>query len=317
MATSESPEARPVPQAVLLPLTSFAIYLVVTLNSSPSSIGIVRSSCGDISALVRSVGHRDPGSVLSCVVGFGSDAWETLFGKPRPAGLHKFIEIDAGERRAVSTPGDILFHIRAERFDMCFELSAEIVRRLGGAVTVVDEVHGFRYFDNRDLIGFVDGTENPEGLAAEFAALVGEEDPAFVAGSYVIIQKYLHDMAGWNAVKEEEQERIVGRTKLDDIELDEEAKPSYAHNALTTIVENGKEVKIVRDNMAFGEAGKGEYGTYFIGYSRSPTTTEKMLRNMFIGSPPGNYDRLLDFSKAITGGLYFAPSASFLDGLSD
>ena len=174
-------------------------------------------------------------------------------------------------------------------------------------------MHGFRYFDDRDLLGFVDGTENPADQAAIDAALIGAEDAAFAGGSYVIVQKYLHDLAGWNALSTEAQERIIGRTKLSDIELDDAVKPPSAHNALTTIVEDGKEVKIVRDNMPFGSVAKGEFGTYFIGYARSPRTIEQMLENMFVGRPPGNYDRLLDFSRAVSGSLFFAPSATFLD----
>jgi putative iron-dependent peroxidase len=201
--------------------------------------------------------------------------------------------------------------------DMCFEMVAQIMDRIGGAVSAVEETHGFRYFDDRDLLGFVDGTENPRGEAALNAALVAEEDPQFAGGSYVIIQKYLHDMSRWNALSTEEQERIMGRKKLSDIELSDEVKPSSAHNALTTIVENGREVKILRDNMPFGKPGYGEFGTYFIGYSRSPRTTEQMLQNMFIGRPPGNYDRLLDFSRAVTGSLFFAPSLTFLEDLGE
>jgi putative iron-dependent peroxidase len=121
----------------------------------------------------------------------------------------------------------------------------------------------------------------------------------------------------WNALTTEEQERIIGRKKLSDIELSDAVKPTSAHNALTTIVEDGKEMDILRDNMPFGRPGHGEFGTYFIGYSRSPRTTEQMLENMFIGRPPGNYDRLLDFSRAITGALFFAPSATFLENLAD
>jgi putative iron-dependent peroxidase len=124
-------------------------------------------------------------------------------------------------------------------------------------------------------------------------------------------------MSKWNALSTEDQERIIGRKKLSDIELGDEAKPSSAHSALTTIEENGKEIKILRDNMPFGKPGLGEFGTYFIGYSRSPRTTEQMLENMFIGRPPGNYDRLLDFSRAVTGSLFFAPSATFLEHLGD
>jgi putative iron-dependent peroxidase len=192
-------------------------------------------------------------------------------------------------------------------------MASQIMARLGGAVSVVDEVHGFRYFDSRDLLGFVDGTENPTGEQAVDATVIGDEDPGFAGGSYVIVQKYLHDLTGWNALPTEAQERIIGRNKLSDIEIDEAIRPTSAHNSLTTIVEDGREVKILRDNMPFGQAGQGEFGTYFIGYSRSPRTIEQMLQNMFVGRPPGNYDRILDFSRAVTGNLFFVPSLTFLN----
>jgi putative iron-dependent peroxidase len=250
-------------------------------------------------------------------MGIGSDAWDRLFGRPRPAELHPFREFKAGSRHAVATPGDLLFHIRAKRMDLCFELATQIMARLGDAIAVVDEVHGFRYFDDRDLIGFVDGTENPTAQTASDAVYLGTEDAFFTGGSYVIVQKYLHDVAGWNALSTEAQERIIGRTKLSDIELDDAVKATCAHNALTTIVEDGKEIKIVRDNMPFGRVGDQEFGTYFIGYARSPRTIEQMLENMFVGRPPGNYDRLLDFSVAKTGNLFFVPSATFLENVGD
>jgi putative iron-dependent peroxidase len=217
----------------------------------------------------------------------------------------------------VSTPGDVLFHIRAKRMDLCFELATQIMARVGNAVTAVDEVQGFRYFDDRDLLGFVDGTENPRGTAVIDAVLIGDEDANFAGGSYVIVQKYLHDLDAWNALSTEAQERVIGRTKLSDIELDDSVKPTSAHNALTTIVEDGKEIKILRDNMPFGRPSDGEFGTYFIGYSRSPRTIELMIENMFVGRPPGNYDRILDFSRAVTGNLFFVPSATFLENVTE
>jgi putative iron-dependent peroxidase len=317
MTSAEGPNPLPVtPQAVVVPLTRDTIFLVVTVNPDGESLTTVRSLCADLPKLLRAVGFREASGNLSCVIGFGSDIWDPLFGKPRPLELHRFREIRAGTRHAVSTPGDVLFHIRAEREDLCFELATQIMTKLRAAVVPADEVHGFRYFDARDLLGFVDGTENPINQEAIDAALVGEEDPAFAGGSYVILQKYLHDLAGWNALPTEAQERIIGRTKLADVELDETARLTSAHNALTTIVENGQEVKILRQNMAFGQAGHGEFGTYFIGYARSPRRTEQMLDNMFVGRPPGNYDRLLDFSRAVTGSLFFVPSQTFLDAVT-
>jgi porphyrinogen peroxidase len=304
-----------IPQPVVAKLTRAAIFLVLTLKPEPQHRDTVRALCGDLAGILRAVGFRDAEGRLSCVMGFGSDAWERLFGQPRPRDLHPFREIQ-GQHHAVSTPGDILFHIRAARMDLCFELATQIMSRLGDAVATADEVHGFNYFDDRDLIGFVDGTENPVDQAALDAAIIGDEDATFTGGSYVIVQKYLHDLPSWNALPVEQQEKIIGRTKLADIELDDATKPTYAHNALTTIEENGEQLDIVRDNMPFGNVGKGEFGTYFIGYARSPSRIEQMLINMFVGRPPGNYDRLLDHSKAVTGTLFFVPSATFLEDLA-
>lgn len=308
----------PEPQPVLAPLTSSAIFLVASIKPDPQSFSAVRDLVADLPGIYRAVDFRRIEGGLSCVVSFGSDAWDKLLGAPRPAELHPFKELRAGNRHAPSTPADLLFHLRAKRMDLCFELVTQIMARIGPALSAVDETHGFRYFDDRDLLGFVDGTENPRGLAALNAALITEaQDPQFAAGSYVIIQKYLHDMDKWNALSTEQQEKIIGRQKLSDIEMSDAVKPSNAHSALTSIEENGEALQILRDNMPFGKPGRGEFGTYFIGYSRTPRTTEQMLENMFIGKPPGNYDRLLDFSRAVSGSLFFAPSATFLESLSD
>lgn len=304
-----------VSQPVFAKLTRAAIFLVVTIDAGKDNEASVRGLCGDLSSLLRAVGFRDLEGDLLCVTGFGAAAWDRLFGSPKPKDLHPFREI-RGRHHAVATPGDILFHIRARRMDLCFELASQIMSRLRGAVSAVDEVHGFTYFDDRDLIGFVDGTENPSGQAAIDATLIGEEDGAFAGGSYVIVQKYMHDLRGWNALPIEEQENIIGRHKLSDVEQRESVKKPYAHNVLTSIEENGEQLQIVRDNMPFGDIGKGEFGTYFIGYARSPRRIEKMLENMFIGDPPGNYDHLLDFSRAVTGSLFFVPSATFLDSVT-
>jgi porphyrinogen peroxidase len=301
---------------ILTPLTEAAIFLVLTVDGGQEET--VRQLLADVSGLRRSVGFRIPEAGLTCVTGIGSALWDRLFGAPRPAGLHPFAEV-AGERHhAVATPGDLLFHIRAHRQDLCFELAQRLMDRLRGVARVVDEVHGFRSFDERDLLGFVDGTENPEGAAAEAAVLIGDEDAGFAGGSYVIVQKYLHDLAAWDALPVEEQERAIGRHKLSDVEFDDDAKPANAHNVLTVIEDDaGEQRQIMRFNMPFGRVGAGEFGTYFIGYARDPGVTEEMLENMFVGKPPGTYDRILDFSTAVTGSLFFVPDAEFLDDPPD
>ncbi len=305
-------------QPILTPLTEAAIFLVVTVDSSAGALATARELLSDVAPLSRSVGFRAPEGVLTCVVGIGSSMWGRLFSAPRPVGLHPFRELAGTRHTAVSTPGDLLFHIRSRRMDLCFELAGQLMNELGGWARVVDEVHGFRYFDERDLLGFVDGTENPAGAAAFDAAIIGDKEPQFAGGSYVIVQKYLHDLDTWNALSVEEQERVVGRAKLSDIELPDDVKPANSHVALNTINdENGEQRQIMRFNMAFGTLGVGEFGTYFIGYSSDPDVTEQMLTNMFIGNPPGNYDRILDFSRAVTGSLFFVPTSDFLDDPPD
>jgi len=302
------------PQPVLSPLTAAAIFLVLTVH--PGGEDAVRDLLSDASALQRSVGFRIPDSRLQCVIGIGSTIWDRLFDGPRPVELHPFQELSGPRHRAPATPGDLLFHIRANQMDLCFEYATQVMARLTGVVTVADEVHGFRYFDERDLIGFVDGTESPGGPAAIAAAIVGDQDPDFAGGSYVIVQKYLHDLVAWNGLPVEDQERVIGRTKLSDIEMPDDVKPANSHVALNTVTgPDGEQLQIVRANMPFGEVGRGEFGTYFISYAAMPAVTEQMLRNMFLGRPPGNTDRILDFSTAVTGGFFFAPSADFLDDL--
>jgi putative iron-dependent peroxidase len=302
------------PQPVLTPLTSAAIILVYTVE--PGGESQVRDLLGDLAGLERSIGFRLPEGGLACVVGIGSRVWDRLFEGPRPAELHPFREFRGSRHRAPSTPGDLVLHIRAPRMDACFELAARVTASLAGAATVVDETHGFRYFDQRDLLGFVDGTENPTGRAADRAVLIGAEDPDFAGGSYLVVQKYLHDLEAWNVLPVEQQEQTVGRTKLDNIELPEDRKPADSHVALNVVTgPDGGERQILRENMPFGRLGEGEFGTYFLGYARTPAVTEQMLENMFLGRPPATHDRILDFSTAVTGGLFFVPSADFLDDL--
>ncbi|NYD66291.1 Dyp-type peroxidase [Agromyces atrinae] len=304
------------PQSIDAPLSRSAIFLVVTIAPSADALDAVRSALADLDGLVKTVGFRDLNGRLSCNVGIGSEAWARLSSRESPAELHPFPVIAGSVHTAVSTPGDLLFHIRAEREDLCFELERLLLDALGDAVTVVDEVQGFRYFDSRDLLGFVDGTANPVGLDLPASSLVGDEDPAFAGGSYVVVQKYTHPLDAWAALSTEHQEAIIGRTKIDNVELDDATSGQKSHKTLATIVdENGDEHDILRDNMPFGRPGRGEFGTYFIGYARHLWVIERMLERMFIGDPVGSHDRLLDFSTPLTGTAFFAPPLDMLGAL--
>ncbi|MBS1887388.1 MAG: Dyp-type peroxidase [Actinobacteria bacterium] len=304
------PEAEP--QDILTPLTEDAIFLTACVD--PGGEAAVLDLLPDLAGLRRSVGFRYQEARLSSVVGIGAELWDRLFGAPRPAGLHPFRELRGPVHTAPATPGDLFFHLRAERLDMCFELAHLIVDRLHPGVRIVEEIHGFKSFDERDLLGFVDGTENPEGRAAEAAVVIGDEEPDFAGGSYLIVQKYLHDLAGWNVLTVEEQEAAFGRTKLDDVEFADEDKAPDAHLTLNVIEdEEGEQLQIMRFNMPFGRVGGNEFGTYYVAYAATPAVTEQMLDNMFLGKGEATHDRILDFSTATTGNLYFVPSADFLD----
>lgn len=320
------------------PLTRSAVFLVLTVahgtgadgtdgnsdgtgtdsTAGTAEIGAVRGALAGLEDLVKTVGFRDPRTRLSCTVGIGSRVWTQLVGQDRPAELRPFKQIAGAKHTAVATPGDLLLHIRSDREDLCFELERLILAAFGDAVTVVDEVSGFRYFDSRDLLGFVDGTANPVGPDLPESAIIGDEDPSFSGGSYVVVQKYLHSMVDWQKLTTEQQEAVIGRTKADNIELDDApATGQQSHKTLATITDDAGEHDIVRDNMPFGQPGSGQFGTYFIGYSRHLWVIERMLERMFIGDPPGFHDRLLDFSTAHTGSAYFVPTAELLASLGD
>ncbi|WP_213816067.1 Dyp-type peroxidase [Glaciihabitans sp. dw_435] len=305
------------PQSVNAPLSVSAVFLVLRINEGEAAAATARDVIADIGGLVRAVGFRDLRGHLSCNVGIGSAAWDRFGQSGRPAQLRPFSEVRGDVHTAVATGGDLLFHIRAERADMCFELERLLLGKLGDAVTVLDETSGFRYFDSRDLLGFVDGTENPTGQAMAESSLVGHEDPGFEGGSYVVIQKYLHNLDAWGALSTSDQEHIIGRTKSDNVELDQDPADRKSHKSLNTIVDvNGVEHDILRDNMPFGRPGQAEFGTYFIGYARELWVIEQMIRAMFIGDPHGQYDRILDFSTAKTGATFFVPSLEVLEALA-
>ncbi|MDH5150755.1 Dyp-type peroxidase [Kocuria palustris] len=263
----------------------------------------------------RSVSFRRPDDSLQAVAGIGARLWDRLWDLPLPKALHPFEEVQGARHRAPSTPGDLLLHLRAKNMDVCCELASMVMDRLCGHAEVVGETHGFKFFDQRDLLGSVDGSENPEGQTGQgWGSIDAAEDPDYAGAGYVIVQKYLHDMQAWNALRVEHQDDAIGRTKTENIELPDDRKPKNSHVHLNSITDDdGRDLKIVRDNRPFGTIGTAGSGTYFIGDTKGPAIIERMLRNMFVGEPEGTTDRVLDFSTATTGSLFFVPTAAFLD----
>ena len=271
--------------------------------------------CKLVINLNNSVNVRFPVSRASCVMGIGHDAWLRLnLPNPLPKELVNFTPITGIKHTAVASRGDLHFHIRADTTSICYDMAAAISAILDPVAIGIEEIHGFRYWDSRSILGFVDGTENPQGQDRDFFAIVGDDDSMYKGGSYLFVQKYIHDLAAWKRLSVEEQEKVIGRYKPNDIEMADDVKPANSHIALANV---GDDLKIVRDNMPFGKMSTNEMGTYFIAYASTFSTVQKMLTNMFIGSPTGNYDRILDFSTAKTGSLFFVPTFDMLDVFSN
>jgi len=188
----------------------------------------------------------------------------------------------------------------------------QIMEFLRPITSVVDETHGFHYEQGRAIIDFVDGTENPVGQEAVEWGVIGDEDPEFTNGSYAFAQKYEHDLDAWRALPTEMQEKFIGRRKFSDIELEDDEKDPAAHNVVAQDNRDDEEHKIVRMNVPFAQPGQGVRGTYFIGYARYWDVTKTMLTNMFTQN-----DKLLDYSKPITGMLFFIPSLDTLDAIAE
>ena len=301
----------PDPQSGILPEPgAHALFLVLRAHNPAGDRAVLAHAAARVPTLTAQVAKLDPRAKLVSVLAFGPELWDTLSPDRRPAALHPFPELAGNGRSAPSTGGDLLLHLISRRQDLCFELAMRVRRELGDRVEAQDEVHGFRYLDARDLTGFIDGTENPKGRARAAVALIGDEDREFSGGSYVFTQRYVHDLARWRGLPTGAQERVIGRRKRDSRELSDHAKPPTAHISRVVIEADGGELEILRHSFPYGTTS--ESGLYFIAYSRDPSRPEKMLERMMGSSDDGVYDQLLDFTRAVSGANFFAPSLRVL-----
>lgn len=291
------------------------IFMVWNFKSNTAIKDVFKQLCALIINLNNSANVRFPNSKASVVMGIGLEAWNKLgLPNPLPKELEAFQPIIGSKYTAISTTGDIHLHVRANETSYCIDAAASLSMLMQSIAECVEEVHGFRYWDSRSILGFVDGTENPHGEERATFGIIGDEDPFYKGCSYLFVQKYIHNMNAWKSLPVNEQEKVIGRSKEDDIEMPDDVKPSNSHSALANV---GDDLKIVRDNMPFAKVGTNEMGTYFIAYASSFATVKKMLTNMFVGVPEGNYDRILDFSTAKTGSLFFVPTFDMLDAFAD
>jgi putative iron-dependent peroxidase len=305
----------PRPQTGIIPAPSpNALFLILRVLDPPTNGRAVAKMTAGVPTLVEKVGAVDPRAKLVCIVGFGSTFWDAISPNKRPAGLRPFTAINGGNLHAPSTGGDLLFHILSKRHDLNFELAMRIRAQLGNMVEVMDEVHGFQYLDSRDLTGFIDGTENPSGAKDRTnVALIGDEERAFAGGSYVFTQRYVHNLKKWATIPTAEQEKAIGRKKKNSKELSAKAKPPTAHISRVVMEENGEELEIVRHSFPYGTVS--EAGLFFIAYSKTLDIPEKMLSRMMGASGDGLHDHLMDYTQAVSGATFFAPSLEVLRSL--
>lgn len=246
----------------------------------------------------------------SCwAIGIGGEHWSALCGTPAPRELAPFPQFADAEHRQPATPHALFIHLRSERHDLCYQAGVQAHAALAGLCTLAEAVSGFRYLDARDLTGFVDGTENPAPDERPAVALV-DDDADFNGGSYLHVQRYVHDMARWRHTAQATQERVIGRTKHDDVELDDAHKPASAHIARVVIEHEGEELQIVRQSMPYGTVG-GEAGLMFLSYCKTPTTFTRMLERM-VTRHHGPSDHLLHFTRAAGSAAYFMPPRAML-----
>lgn len=239
---------------------------------------------------------------LGAVIAFGYDVWRDLSAGQGAQELKNFEPL--GKGLAPATQRDVLIHIQSLRHDINFSVAQAAVEAFGESLTIEEEVHGFRWVEERDLSGFVDGTENPSGeaLRREVAIINSGVD---AGGSYVFTQRWEHHLKQLERLNVRDQEMIFGRTKQDNQEIDGDERPVTSHLSRVDLKENGAGLKIVRQSLPYGTAS-GTHGLYFIAYCARLHNIEQQLLSMF-GEADGQCDAMLRFTKPVTGSYFFAP----------
>ncbi|MGI2261284.1 Dyp-type peroxidase [Shewanella sp. GXUN23E] len=291
--------------------TSHVEYLTFCLSPDVTAPAEITDALAALGGIEKSINQKDPDAGLQLTIGFSASAWPVLFADyPMPANLHPFVEMRNGERHFPATAGDIFVMIKSSRIDLNFQAAKYLRKAFSGLAELTEDIQGYKYLDNRDMIDFVDGTENPVGDERTEAVLVTEDIELHQGGSYLHVQRYVDRQDLWDSQKTEYQEQVIGRTKMDNVELDDDAKPAWAHNAKSKVEVEGEEIKMLRQNRPYGNAL--EHGTVFVGFASHPGVIETSLKQMITADENGHYDRLLDFVEAKTGTLYFIPSKTFL-----
>ena len=301
----------PCQPGVISNVSRAALFLILRVTR-PDEAKFVARVLSTVPERTRRQGRLVSQGKLEGTVGVGAPFWNLLGRTQRPAWLQDFPEIQGPQLSVPSTGGDLFLHIKSDREDLNFELAQSLLRDMQGLVEILEEVHGFNYLDSRDLTGFIDGTANPKGKERAQVALIGKEDAAFADGSYVMTQRYVHDLEKWSMLSVREQEAAIGRTKRDSREL--KTAPPTAHIRRAEVSDDRGELKIVRQSMPYGTLG-GDHGLFFVAYAKEPRRFERMLTRLFGTAEDGLHDRLMEFTRAVSGAYFFIPSLKLLKSL--
>jgi len=305
------------PQTAILPEAGqYAAFIIFNVDMTRRACQHVIQQARRFPALLEALACQHPAAGLRGTVAFGAAFWERISPDSKPAQLCAFKALDGPVHHAPATGGDVFVHLHSARTDLNFLLLQRFYQALAKDVSVLDEVHGFRYLDSRDLTGFIDGTENPRGEDRAPVALIGAEDPRFAGGSYVLTQRYVHHLEQWCGLPVHDQERVIGRTREDSRELEGADKPATAHISRVVIEAQGEELEIVRHSMPYGRVA-GDSGLFFLAYSHELTIFDRMLARMYGLTDDGLADHLLDYTRPQSGAYFFAPSLALLQALPE
>lgn len=294
--------------------------LFITYDLSPQAdVSRLKHLLAQVPVLTRAMedasSQSGASAELHVTLAVGEQVWERFDGAQRPAELLPFPQQQRDQLSAPATPADVLLHIRSNRHDINHEMASRLHALLAGHLVLVEQIHGFRYLDSRDMTGFVDGTENPQGDDRAAVAVIA--DGPFAGGSYIHLQRYEHDLQRWNQLAVKQQEDIIGRTKTENVEYAGADKASFAHTKRTSLKDaQGKSVEILRHSMPYGDLTKR--GLLFASFGASAVPFTRMLESMFHGEEQGGaYDKLLDYTVAVTGQSFFAPGLAMLESWKD
>ncbi|UOO93449.1 Dyp-type peroxidase [Vitreoscilla stercoraria] len=297
-------------QSVIVPLASQHARFM-TLRFASGSNAHLKAAIGALLDACEALRQQYPQANIKTGIAFGLAQWQQLYAHS-PEHWHD-LQARAGDFAMPAIAADVFLHIASEQADVCFALVQAFMQACGDVVTVLNETTGFRYLDSRDLTGFIDGTENPQQADERAqAALLTEDAGEFAEGSFVMAQRYVHHMKTWHEQSIDSQEKIIGRTKPDSIELDDAVRPANSHISRVIIEDDtGEELAILRHSLPYGNAS-GEQGLYFIAYTPDLGILDAMLDNMFGTSGDGLHDQFLHYTTPVDGAYFFMPSEQLL-----